>query len=55
MTNSFGSNFVFGLIATAALAVGVLWFFVSGALWQFVPILGALVIGNLIRKAMQHT
>ena len=54
MTNSSGSNVIFGLIATAAIVVGLLWFFVSGALWQFVPILGALAIGNLIRKAMQH-
>ncbi len=39
-----GSEIVF-TSAAALVVVGVVWFFVTGAAWQFIPI-GAIVLGG---------
>jgi hypothetical protein len=39
-------------IAVAMVIVGGLWFLITGELWQFVPIGGALVLGCAVAKAL---
>lgn len=38
-----------------ALAVGVLWYLTTGALWQFIPIGGAFGIGWFIRRTLNKS
>jgi hypothetical protein len=39
-------------IAVAMVIVGALWFLITGELWQFVPIGGALVLGGAAAKGL---
>jgi hypothetical protein len=42
----------FELISAAAVAVGVIWMFYAGTLWQFVPIGAAIVIVRAVNRGI---
>ncbi len=48
------ANSIIVLAGVAALGVGVLWYSVTGALWQFLPIGAALAVGYIIHKLLKE-
>ncbi len=44
--------YVLPKLSLAAVTVGVVWFVLTGAVWQFIPILGGIVIALGAAKAM---
>lgn len=44
----------FKIIAGAAVAAGVVWMFLTGSVWQFVPIAAAIGVGLLVGKLLKE-
>lgn len=44
----------FEMISGAAVAVGVIWMFYAGTLWQFVPIAAAILIVRAINRGIDQ-
>ena len=47
-SNVSGLLFIVGVMV---FVVGLLWFLITGELWQFIPMVGALFLGLLAAKA----
>lgn len=41
------------VFSSAAVVVGVIWIFVAGTVWQFLPIGAAIVVARLASKALE--
>lgn len=52
MASSDGGGGLIFQMTGACVLVGVLWFLVTGAVWQFVPILGATYVTFQFGKAL---
>ena len=43
-----------GAFSTAAVTVGIIWIFVAGTIWQFLPIGAAILVARLASKALEE-
>lgn len=48
------TNETFPAIMVTSMLVGFLWFLLTDAVWQFLPILVAIGVGLMIRKAIRR-
>lgn len=44
---------LFTLIAALAVVIGIVWFFLTGSFWQFIPIGVGIAVGRILGTAIQ--